>query len=56
MGKNKVATNDFKPTNKNIIKCSLTGKECIHSNASPDDGVYDNCRLCDVYYSEYLRF
>lgn len=29
--------------------CNLTGKECIHNNALPDDGVYENCRLCDVY-------
>ncbi len=53
---NKDKLNDFSPVKKNVITCSLTGKECIHSNASPDDGVYENCRLCDVFYEEYFRF
>lgn len=37
--------------------CNLTGKECIHNNAVPDDGVYENCRPCDVYrnMSPYSR-
>lgn len=33
------------------VVCTFTGKACIHSDARPDDEVYDNCRLCDVFRS-----
>ncbi len=52
----KKKTNDFAPKKDNKVMCTLSKKECIHSKANPDDGVYDNCRLCEVYYELYLRF
>jgi hypothetical protein len=35
------------------IKCELTGGKCIHADAQPDEGIYENCRLCEVYQCEY---
>ena len=33
----------------NII-CKLMNKPCIHSDPrKADEGVYENCRLCEVY-------
>lgn len=29
--------------------CKLIQKTCIHADAQPDEGVYDNCRLCNIY-------
>ena len=41
---------------KKYIKCEITGEKCIHADAQPDDGVYDNCRLCKVYEREYYNY
>ena len=37
----------------NVI-CKLTNKPCIHSDPrKADEGVYENCRLCE-FYEEWL--
>ena len=35
-----------------VVMCTLINKPCIHADPRlADDGVYENCRLCDVYQS-----
>lgn len=53
-GKEKENVIDDTTKKKKEIKCTLTGKKCIHSDAQPDDYYYDNCRGCDVYYDKCL--
>ena len=51
-------TNSANNTNnlKKDIKCELIGKKCIHANIHPDEGLYDNCRFCEVYEREYVNY
>lgn len=35
------------------VMCKLTGERCIHADSQPDEGVYDDCLLCDVYLDFY---
>ena len=38
------------------VICELTKKSCIHADPrKADEGVYENCRLCEVYEEKYLK-
>lgn len=51
----KEKTSDFAPKKDNKVICTLSKKECIYSKAQADTGVYENCRLCEVYHQLYFR-
>lgn len=39
-----------------VILCTLTNSPCKYADLRyADEGVYENCRLCDVYESEYFK-
>ena len=45
-------TRDDETARGNVVTCKLTGKPCKHADKRlADEGVYEDCRLCEVYES-----
>jgi hypothetical protein len=54
----KIAMNERKNENDgaSVILCTLTNSPCKYADLRyADEGVYENCRLCDVYEDEYFK-